>query len=279
MLFGNMSTDEMRNLVRHQLETLERWLRRLIDDALNANYDASLAKLPIKKEIVTAAAERRLKEPDRYPREVDALLFDDLVTILCHPQLFGPRFQDALKGAFPDGVAEARTFLTRIAEARNPLAHANDITSHQALRVACYSGDVIGSLKAYYASINMAQTYDAPSFIRVVDGFGNSGVVTKSEGCEFHFNGTPLHPGDTLELEAIPDESYPESSYDAGWIVCNVGPGERCKGRKLSLVIKNHHVSQNGLVIRAVLTSKKDWHKHGNYDAMFHVVYPVLPPV
>lgn len=279
MPFRNMSTDEMRNLVRHRLETLERWLRRLIDDTLNAHYDGSLAKLPIKNEIVKAVVERRLKEPDRYPREIDALLFSDLVTILCHPQLFKPHFKGALKRAFPDGAAEAHTFLDRIAEVRNPLSHANDITSHQALRVACYSDDVIDSLKAYYASINMVQTYDAPSFIRVSDGFGNSGDITQTEGCEFHFNGTPLRPGDTLELEALPDESYPEGSYDAGWIVCNVSQGEHGKDRKFSLVIKNHHVSQNGLVIRAVLTSKKDWHRHGDYDAMFHVYYPVLPPV
>lgn len=279
MPFRNMSTDEMRNLVRHQLETLERWLRRLIDDALNAHFGGSLAALPIKQDIKNQVADRRSRDPSRYPREVDALLFDDLVTILCHPQLFGPHFQGSLKDAFPDGAAEARTFLSRIAEARNPLAHANDVTSHQALRVACYSTDVIDSLKAYYASINMAQTYDAPSFIRVWDGFGNNREITESDGCRFHFDETQLRPGDILELEALPDESYPEDSYEAGWIVCNVAQGERCKGRKLSLVIKNHHVSKDGLMIRAVLTSKKDWHRHGNYDAMFHVSYPVLPPV
>jgi hypothetical protein len=164
MPFRNMSTDEMRSIVRHQIETLERWLRRLVDDALNAHFGGSLAALPIKQDIKNQVAVRRGREPSRYPREVDALLFDELVTIICHPQLYASRFQDGLKDAFPDGASEARTFLERIVVARNPLSHANEISRHQALRVECYSADVIESLKAYYARHNLAQTYNAPSF-------------------------------------------------------------------------------------------------------------------
>lgn len=207
-----MTTDEMRSIVRHQIETLERWLRRLIDDALTAHFDGRLTALPIKEDIKQRAVDRRNRQPSRYPREVDALLFDDLVTILCHPKLYGPFFQDGLKGAFPDGSAEARTFLDRIVEARNPLAHANGITWHQALRVMCYSTDVIESLKAHYARNNLAQSYNAPSFLRVWDDLGNSGQVDRSEGCEFHFKETQLRPGDTLQLEVQPDESFADDS-------------------------------------------------------------------
>lgn len=78
MPFRNMSTDELRSLVRHQTETLERWLRRVIDDALHAHFQGSLLALPIKQDIKNHVADRRNQEPSRYPREVDALLFDDL---------------------------------------------------------------------------------------------------------------------------------------------------------------------------------------------------------
>ncbi|WP_158898413.1 Swt1 family HEPN domain-containing protein [Burkholderia sp. L27(2015)] len=278
MPFRNMSTDEMRNLVRHQIETLERWLRRLIDDVLRAHHGGSLSALPIKKDIVTKAAERRSQEPPRYPREVDALLFDDLVTIICHPQMYG-HFQDSLKDAFPDGAPEARTFLDRIVEARNPLAHTNDITTHQALRVACYSADVIESLKAYYARNNLAQTYNAPSFLRVWDSLGNSGQVEESQNCSFHFDNTPLRPGDTLQLEVQLDESFAEDSYRIEWAVCNVPQGERGLGRRFSLTLKDQHVTQNGLPIRATIIADRSWHKHGTYDAMLHIRYPVLPPI
>jgi hypothetical protein len=273
-----MSTDEMRNVVRHQLETLERWLRRLIDDAIRAHYQGDFSALPIKKAIKDDVVGRRGHEPHRYPRDVDALLFDDLVTI-CHPQIY-KHFRDAVKGAFPNGVDEARTFLDRIIELRNPAAHANDITSHQAMRVMCYSTDVIGSLKAYYARNNLADTYNAPSFLRVFDTLGNNAQVESTQWGEFRFNDTPLRPGDIVHLEVQPDESFFEDSYRIQWTVCNVPrPLAPVVGRQFSLSVEDFHVTQDGLPIRCEIISNLNWHRHGTYDARFHVYYPVLPPI
>lgn len=61
LMFGNMSTDEMRNLVRHHLETLERWLRRLVDDALRAHYGGAFSALPIKQDIAKARRSHRME--------------------------------------------------------------------------------------------------------------------------------------------------------------------------------------------------------------------------
>jgi hypothetical protein len=273
-----MPTDEMRSVLRHQLETLERWLRRLIDDVLRAHYNGTLSALPIKPSVKAKAAERRGGEPQRYPREVDALLFDDLITIICHPQLYS-HFQDGLREAFPDGAAEARTFFKRIVEARNPLAHANDITSHQTLRVACYSTDVIDSLKACYARNNLAQTYNAPSFLRIWDDRGNSAEINASIAAYYdEFRQTQLRPGDTLQLEVQPDESFPDDSYRIEWSV-QMANGEHDSGRIFPLMIANHHVTQDGLPIEAKIISNLNWHKHGAYDAKIFVMYSVLPPV
>jgi Swt1-like HEPN len=278
MPFRNMSTDEMRSVVRHQLETLERWLRRLVDDALRAHYEGTFAALPIKQDIKIQVADRRAREPQRYPREVDALLFNDLVTIMCHPQVYS-HFTDALQNAFPDGRAEARTFLERIIEARNPLAHANDITSHQAFRVICYSADVIESLKAYYARNNLAQTYNAPSFLRIWDDRGNSAEINASITAYYdEFRQTPLRPGDTLQLEVQPDESFLDDSYRIEWSV-QMANGESGSGRVFPLTIANHHVTQDGLPIEVRIISNLDWHKHGVYDAKTFVLYSVLPPI
>jgi hypothetical protein len=279
MPFRNMSTDEIRSVVRHQVETLERWLRRMIDDALRAHYGGSLATLPIKQDIKKKAIGRRSDEPQRYPREVDALLFDDLITIVCHPQLYGPHFQDSLRDAFPDGSNEARTFLKRIVEARNPVSHANDITHHQALRVVCYAADVIDSLKAHYTRRNLAQTYNAPSFLRIWDDRGNSAEPNATTAAYYdEFRQTKLRPGDTLQLEVQPDESFPDDSYQIEWSV-QMASGERCSGRVLALTIEDRHVSQDGLPIEVKIISKLNWHKHGAYDAKILVLYSVLPPV
>ncbi|AYH43579.1 hypothetical protein CDA09_09310 [Azoarcus sp. DN11] len=277
-----MSTDEMRSIVRHQIETLERWLRRLIHDAMQEHYEGMLSRLPMKKDILNKATARRQKEPSRYPRDVDALLFEDLIAIICHPQQYA-HFQDALCGAFPNGESEARTYLIRIADARNPLAHANEITSHQALRVACYSTDVIDSLKAYYKRINMAQVYNAPSFIRIWDDRANigdaNGLPTNGAVRYFDFKATQLYPGDVLHLEAQPDESFPEDSYHIAWVVNNVAFPQSGTGRKFSVMIENQHVSAGGFMVSVEMISNESWHRYGNADDRITLHYSVLPPV
>lgn len=280
--FRAMSTDEIRGVVRHQIETLERWLRRLIDDVTQNHYEGSLSCLPMKKEILSKAAARRQKEPRRYPREVDALLFEDLIAIICHPQQYF-NFQKALSEAFQNGENEARTYLNRIVDARNPLAHANEITTHQALRVACYSADVIDSLKAYYKRNNMAQTYNAPSIIRIWDDRANVGDATQlpTDGAVryFDFKTTQLRPGDVLQLEVQPDESFAEDSYRIDWVVNNVSSPQRGTGRKISVVLENRHVSANGFMVSVEMISNESWHRYGNADDRITLHYSILPPI
>lgn len=282
MLFRDISTDEMRSIVRHHIETLERWLRRLIDDVLQAHYDGTLTRLPMRKEVLNKAIERQQKEPGRYPREVDALLFDDLIAIICHSDQYS-HFREALGEAFKNGEHEARTYLNRIVEARNPLAHSNDITSHQALRVVCYTTDVIESLKVYYKKINMAQAYNAPSFIRVWDDRGNSLDVAQLSinggPRRSSFKNTVLRPGDVLKLEVQPDESFPESSYSIIWVVNNVSPVKYVEGRTFSVEIEDKHVNANGFTLTAKITSKASWHRYGQVDDSVTLDYSILPPI
>lgn len=282
MPFRAMLTDEVRSIVRHQIETLERWLRRLIDDVAQEHYNGTLTHFPMKKDILSKAAERRKKEPSRYPREVDALLFDDLIDIICHPQQYA-YFRDALSGAFRHGMNEARTYLNRIADARNPLAHANAITSHQALRVACYSTDIIESLKDYYKRINMAQAYNAPSFIRIWDDRGNIGdaaqLPTNGAVRRFDFKATQLRPGDILQLEAQPDESFPDGSYRIDWVVNNVSEPQRGTGRNFSVILEDRHVSASGFMVSVEMISNEGWHRYGNTDDRITLQYSILPPI
>ena len=282
MPFRNMPTDEMRNIVRHQIETLERWLRRLIDDVVRDKDGGTLLSLPMKKEALNKALLRRETEPSRYPREVDALLFDDVIAIICNRQQY-VHFQDALSDAFQNGENEARTYLKRIVDPRNPLSHANEITSHQALQAMCYSTDILESLKAYYKKINMAQTYNAPSFIRIWDDRGNVGeaIQLPTDGAVRHldFKETQLRPGDVLLLEVQPDESFPEDSYNIRWVVNNISPPQYGKGRKFSVVLENRHVSANGFMVSVEMISNKDWHRYGNADDRIGLRYSILPPV
>lgn len=282
MPFRNMSTDEMRNIVRHQIETLERWLRRLIDDVVRDSYNGSLLNLPMKKDALNKAMRRREAEPIRYPREVDALLFEDIISIICNPQQYGC-FRDALGGAFQNGENEARSYLKRIVDPRNLLSHANEITSHQAIQAVCYSIDIVESLKAYYKEINMAQTYNAPSFIRIWDDRGNVSDATQlpTDGAvrQLDFKATQLRPGEVLQLEVQPDESFPADSYKIRWIVNNISSPQYGEGRKFMVVLENRHVSAHGFMVSVEMVSTNDWHRYGNADDQISLRYSILPPV
>ena len=183
MSLTQLPIDDLRTLCRHRLETLELWLRRLIHDKLTAAYGHAYLEHEVsgnhifRGEVRQKASARMRENPDRYSRPVDALFLDDLVTTLCKKDLHREHFRDALSGAFPDGCEEARTFLSRLVDIRNPLAHANPISDHQVLRVFCYSQDVIKSITDHYESFGMSREFNAPTFVAFRDSIGNSEYI------------------------------------------------------------------------------------------------------
>ncbi|HEX4950262.1 MAG TPA: hypothetical protein VFZ34_26595, partial [Blastocatellia bacterium] len=82
---------ETRSICKEKIESLEHWLRRLIEDVLRPVYgdyfvykDASGNRL-INSKLSQTVEERRAKEPLRYPRKIDAVLLEDAVNIICKP--------------------------------------------------------------------------------------------------------------------------------------------------------------------------------------------------
>jgi len=175
-----MKDSEVRSQCKEKLESLEHWLRRLIDDTLTPVYGDyfsftdQVGNRLIKNSLVQQVAARRVHEPARYPRNIDAVLLDDAVDIVCKPDLFQKHFRQALSKAFPDGREEARTFLGRLLAPRNNLAHANAISARQAEQIICYSNDVIDSLKDYYRTLGMHEIYNVPTILKVTDSFGHA---------------------------------------------------------------------------------------------------------
>ena len=97
-MFSKLSFDEIESNCKHKLTSLEHWLRRLIDEIMTAEYgdyfnhiDKSGQHL-IKKSIGENAAKRQAKEPDRYPRLIDAILLDDAIAIITNPTLYKKHF-------------------------------------------------------------------------------------------------------------------------------------------------------------------------------------------
>jgi hypothetical protein len=285
MPLHRLPSEELRLVCRQKLETLELWLRRLIHEKLSHHFGAAyfdtgvcnnnpIFKNAIQKHVVKLMDEH----PGRYGRAVDTLLLDYLVDTVCKEDLYKTCFKPPLSHAFPDGREEARTFLLRLVPIRNALSHANPISVHDAERVICYCDDVLFSLQKYYMDRNMGREYNAPLFSRFVDSLGHADIPAASQDSLDYTGGGTLRPGDSIRLEVEVDSSFDPETYAIDWVVGNVQYGETGTGTYFTLAILRKHVSER-LDIRVMLKSRKEWHRHGSFDARLSVTYKVLPPI
>lgn len=279
MPLTRLPIDELRSLCRHRLESLELWLRRLVHDKLSAAFGPEYFNAMHNGNNIFSASIRRHAEtrmqqnPARYSKSLDALQLDHLVSILCKEDLFSSQFADALRHAFPEGRTEARTFLDRLVEIRNPLAHANPVSEHQALRVFCYSGDIVNSIQEHYVAMGTSDEFNAPHFVTFRDSLGNSRSVNKTQD-HIDLTETRLRVGDEVRLEVDIDET--EGNSAVHWAVGNISNGETGTGKSFTLALTPRHVNES-FAIGVSLVSEKDWHRHGNFDAYLWVTYKVLP--
>ncbi|MBH2003041.1 MAG: hypothetical protein I8H98_12390 [Moraxellaceae bacterium] len=290
---SSMKDSVIRSLCKEKIESLEHWLRRLIDDTLTPVYgdyfsheDASGNRL-IKNTLAQQVATRRAAEPLRYPRNIDAVLLEDAVDTICKPDLFKNHFFPAMCEAFPDGRDEARTFLKRLLVPRNNLAHANAISARQAEQIICYSNDIIESLKSYYRAMGMQETYDVPLILRVTDSFGNAFTRSQFQPCHdggimLMFLDQPqmhLRPGDTLTLELEVDPAYDPNSYSIMWTSTKPWQNAPATGAKVVIPVSNKQVGQQ-FEVQCRITTNRDWHRmHMGADDFLIMYYKVLPPI
>ena len=283
MSLSHLPIDELRSLCKRRIETLETWLRRLVRDKFQTSYGDEYFEQEgdenclFNKDIRQRANSRMAANPSRYPSPIDALELDDLVTTLCKQNLFNKHFRDALHIAFPEGNEEARTFLSRLVQIRNPLAHANPISESQALRVLCYSNDVIESVSRHYEVIGMSKEFNSPTLVSFRDSLGNLEFI-KSSQAFLTFPETTLRPGDRLRMEVDVDNSASSEGYTVKWVVANISGGQSCVGESFVIELTNRHVGE-AFTISVLLLSKKEWHRHGHFDASLAIRYRVLPPL
>lgn len=285
MPLHKISSEKLRIACRQKLETCEMWLRRLIHETFSSSFGTSYFDSGLFngnnlfRSDIRDHAERRMREqPARYSREIDTLLMDQLIATLCKQDLYSEFFQPALHRAFPDGNAEARTFLDRLVSVRNALSHANPLSVHEAERVLCYCDDVIWSLKEFYREQNMAEEYNAPRFTRFTDSLGHAEYLSTTRSHYDYSNDSSLRPGDNIRLEVEVDSSFHPDEYMVGWVVANISNGESGLGTCFVLTIQPRHVGER-FTIQVSLKSRRDWHRHQNSDDYLTISYKVLPPI
>lgn len=281
-----MTESERKDLARRYLDAAEGWLRRLIDSKLTKwfgiNYlaaDETGGCRAISKDIRRQINGRFESDRLRFPRLIDAADLGHAITIVLHPQLYPGNFREAFRGAFPDGPAEARTFLNRLQEIRNKLAHGGTCSERDFERAVCYSNDLIDSIKQHFKEQNMERQFNVPTFIRVVDNRGNDFHLTSGPNDHMHFidvrqrgNGD-LYVGEELVLEAEVDPNF--SGYTLDWMTFS---GDAGQGSPMRLQIAVKHVGLE-LIVRFNVRSSEQWHRlHGGIDDIVELRYRVLPP-
>jgi len=289
-MFSTLPESEIRGICIEKLESLEFWLRRLIDELLSetygdyfshVRYDGS--NLISKSKILKDIEARIANDPERYPKKIDAASLSNAIEIICNPYLFKQHFKRPLKTAFPTGREMALTIFRRLLDPRHRLTHEYPLLPRQAEQVFCYTGDIIDSLKEYYSNKSTDNDCKVPQIVKVVDPLGR--ILTRN-ACFYYPNGAiglsyddkpeyDLRPGDILTLSVELDESYPANEYSVSW---HISKGEEIGiGTTLQMKIETKHVSSS-LMILCKVVSDKSWHKiRSSYDDLLGIRLKVLP--
>lgn len=281
-----LSELERKDIARRHLDAAEAWLRRILNNLMVPHFgDAYLA--PGEKGTCPHISNQTRREisaryeaaKDRFPRTIDAADLGHVIKIVLHPRMYPQIFRPALAQAFPDGVDEARTFLARLEDIRNKLAHGGTCSERDMERCVCYTNDLIDSLKAYFAEVNLEQQFNVPTFIRMVDNKGHDVHFGTDRGTHLFvsFLEKPtgmLRYGEELSIEVEVDPTF--SDYKVDWMTFS---GDKGEGSVCRLSLSHVHVG-NSLDVRFHVRSNQLWHRlNGGVDDMLDVRYRVLPPV
>ena len=284
---AEIAETERREIARRHLDMLESWLRRVIHfqltAAFGAQYPTASAKdghQVVSKKIRDNVDARFKSEPERYPRWIDAALLDDAISIVTNPRTYNTHFRAGLERAFPQGMDEAREYLSRVRNHRNALMHGGTCSVRMLEQCVCYSNDVVESLREHFVVVRKQRQFDAPTFTRFVDGLGNVfHISSQDDRSETIFDarkgakGKAL-VGDVLTFTIEVEESYPPDTYDIQWQAFS--GGQSADGHTFMVTFEDKNVSAKE-EIRATLKTRESWHRHGQHDDFFIATYTVLP--
>lgn len=286
-----ISKEEITQLCRVHIEACEKWARLFIHNVLSTKLCADYLQAVkpngdryIRKSAIEQAQKRMNEEPGRFPSLLDAMVIEDTIYILCHPELYKNFFAQYLSSYYPEGVNELRTFLNRIANVRNKLCHVNPISARDAEQAICYSNDFIDAVKNYFTMNKQDKEFNVPTILSISDSLGNQ-YLSKDSSDEI-ISITLIDPstkqtkalefGDSVTINLEIDPSFPEDSYDLKWNKCeNLEIYEN--GRKINFTIGNELVGERKSLCCRVI-SKKPWHRYGKYDQTLLVYFKALPP-
>jgi hypothetical protein len=282
-----LSESEIRENSKKYLETLEYWLRRVIDNKLTEIYGSEYWNhhdngiYIIKKEIREKTTDRLNKYSERFSRWIDATLLEHLIDIICKEKLYKEYFKCFFEFNYPLGKEQLRISLSKLSETRNRLYHSNPISIRQAEQVICYTNDIIESIKEFYLKINQQMDFNAPTILSI--SFSDStkifrdAMVKSSNGIIVNKRATKYRCGDRLKMEIEIDSSFDNNEYNIIWNWKNINNIEPNK-KDIEIQFTEEHIGET-FAIRVKLISNKSWHRFNTFDDELSILLTVLPPI
>lgn len=279
-IYDGLSADDRNSIARRYVEATEHWLRNLVDFQLSGGQYISNG--PFKNSVKSMVNSIIANSGGGITREVDATTFEQLIYIVCHTSTW-PIVSPGLIGAYPNGADEARTFLERIKDIRNHIAHGHYCSTRQLEKAVCYSNDVVDCIKEYFAMKNSNKDFNVPTFVKFMDNHGNQLNISADAIYYYHpYNlSTPahkkLHSGDQLIVEVEVDPTFDSAHYEVEWIL-KTKPRGGGRGCVATIDLTNEHVGGR-LEVQFKIKTFNDWHKGGDCDDCIDFYYTVLPPI
>ena len=298
--------EEIRMLSKKQIELMEHWARRLIDELLKSDYGSDYinARKPngeylVKSSLRARIEQRKQSDPGRFPRSIDAILLEDVGYFFSKEEFCEAHFKQVME-PFYSGPEEVRRVVGRLISVRNKLYHDNHISIREAEQVLCYTNDIIETIKEYYAEQGRERDLNVPTFLCVSDSQGNrvfrreasySWTVLNVPKVQLPFFGRDGHQeaistshrsGESYEVELEVDTSFPSDTYTVLWALELGGrPILSNTGTRIVIDFTDEMVSFEP-EIHAKLVTNAGWHRFANIgcdDEVSISLSKVLPPI
>ncbi len=291
------ASEEVAQICRRKIESLETWFRRLIQDILSNHHGSDYLNATdengnylVKKSIRENIEATYNRNQEKYGRMIDATLLDDSIKIVSNPVLYELYFKDALKSAFDDAgnlhsPLLLKNFCERLIGPRNNLSHANPISIRQSEQVICITGDLISSIKKYYRDNGMEQDYNIPLILSCNDHLGikkyRNEFSSYTNGGKFINYGNQLeytlYPGDSVSIAVDVDSAF-EGEYKTMFGVGGVAPNDF--ENHFIVDINESDIGQNYLIRVSVvnINPNKKWARmYASIEDILELKYRVLP--
>ena len=288
-MLSTLPYEFIREKSRQNLENLELWLKRLLNEKLTTHfgtdyihYQFSHGGFLFKKEIREYVEKKFETEPSRFHNHIDTFLLDHLIYTLCKQDIYDLGVGDIFKESYKTSSVLHDSLFTLI-EPRNKLSHANLKLSHlEIYRILFHTSQIISCIQIYYVKAGKEKMYNVPQILHITSSTGEKKDFPEERSSKYftlkeNWDNNVFFPGDTIRLDIAVSPEFSDDSYMILWKRSLFEkPNEHNTKSYFSYTFTEMDIKET-FIISVSLVSNKKWHKHGSYDDKLDIFMSVAP--